>query len=292
MTKTISTLVEDIHEVINGNGGWDETVAKFLSEEVYNVSLARLSKPSEPRGYLSMSSLGTDCDRKLWYKINMTESAAPLPASAKLKFFYGDILEALILALAMAAGHTVTGMQDTMEINGIKGHRDAVIDGVTIDVKSASTFSMKKFDGNLREDDPFGYISQLSSYVYAAQDDPLVTDKDGGAFLVIDKTLGHLVLDYYNFREGGELDGKEEEVSRIREMVGQELPPERGHEDVPQSKTSPNRKLPTACSYCDFKAACWPAAKMYLYGNGPVWLSRVVKEPKVPEITDWKDNGS
>lgn len=289
--KTIDTLIEDIEAVINGNGGWDETVAKFLADEVYDVSLARLSKPSEPRGYLSMSSLGTDCDRKLWYKINMTENAAPLPASAKLKFFYGDMLEALIIALAMAAGHTVEGMQDEMEINGIKGHRDCVIDGVTIDVKSASTFGFAKFEKHeLRENDPFGYISQLSSYVYAAQDDPVVTDKDGGAFLVIDKTLGKLCLDYYDFREGGELDGKEEEIDRIRDMVGQELPPERGHEAVPQSKTSPNKKLSTACSYCDFKAACWPQARLFVYGNGPVWLTDVRTVPKVPEVENWKDN--
>jgi hypothetical protein len=43
-----------------------------------------------------------------------------------------------------------------------------VIDGVTVDVKSASKYGFEKFlKHNLREDDPFGYISQLSSYVYA-----------------------------------------------------------------------------------------------------------------------------
>ena len=71
-----------------------------------------------------------------------------------------------------------------LAVHGIKGHRDAVIDGITIDVKSASRYGMQKFkDISYRDDDPYGYISQLSSYVYAGKDDPLVTDKRRVPFL-------------------------------------------------------------------------------------------------------------
>jgi hypothetical protein len=157
---------------------------------------------------------------------------------------------------------------------------------MTVDVKSASPYSFKKFkEGNLRDQDPFGYISQLSSYVYAAKDDPLVTNKTHGAFLVIDKVNGHICLDMYDFTE--ELKTKEQEIEAIKVMVQQPTPPPRGFEDEPQSKTSPNRKLKMECSYCEFKKACWPGLKMFAYSHGPVYLTDIKKELKVEESEDW-----
>ena len=286
MTKTIDTLVTDMEEVIYGLKGWDYLVGQDMGARIAQLAKSRFDKPQEPRGYLSMSSLGTPCDRKLWYKINQTDTAIPLRANALLKFFYGDMIEELALSIAQQAGHTVEGQQDKMEAHGIKGSRDCVIDGMTVDVKSASPYSFKKFqEGNLREQDPFGYISQLSSYVYAAKDDPLVTNKTHGAFLVIDKVNGHICLDMYDFTE--EMKTKEEEITRIKEMVKTKTPPERGFEDVPQSKTSPNMKLGMECSYCEFKKACWPGLKMFAYSHGPTYLTKIKKPLKVDEVEDW-----
>jgi hypothetical protein len=286
MTKSIETLVEDMENVILGNNGWDFLLGQNMGATVATLAKARFDKPQEPRGYLSMSGLGTPCNRKLWYKINQTELAQPLRANALLKFFYGDMIEELALCIAQQAGHTVVGQQDRMEAHGIKGSRDCVIDGMTVDVKSASPYSFKKFqEGNLREQDPFGYISQLSSYVYAAKDDPLVTNKSHGAFLVIDKVNGHICLDVYDLTE--EMKTKEEEIRAIKEMVTQKVPPERSFEDEPQSKTSPNMKLKMECSYCEFKRACWPGLKLYAYSHGPVYLTKVVKELRVEESDDW-----
>ena len=286
MTKDISTLVADMEEVIYGLKGWDYLVGQDMGTRIAQLAKNRFDKPQEPRGYLSMSSLGTPCDRKLWYKINQTDNAIPLRANALLKFFYGDMIEELALSIAQQAGHTVTGQQDKMEAHGIKGSRDCVIDGMTVDVKSASPYSFKKFqEGNLREQDPFGYISQLSSYVYAAKDDPLVTNKTHGAFLVIDKVNGHICLDMYDFTE--EMKTKEEEIIRIKEMVKTKTPPERGFEDVPQSKTSPNMKLGMECSYCEFKKACWPGLKMFAYSHGPTYLTKIKKPLQVQEVEDW-----
>ena len=135
-----------------------------------------------------------------------------------LKFFYGDMIEELILSIVKVSGHDLGGQQDRMFINGLAGHRDAVIDGMTVDVKSASPYSFKKFaEGGLKDNDPFGYISQLSSYVYAAKDDPLVTDKTRGAFLVVDKVNGSICLDIHDFSE--ELENKEKEVDSVKNMV-------------------------------------------------------------------------
>lgn len=279
--KSITTLVQDIEATVQGLNGWDKLVGLRMADAIAKTAEARFSKPQTPRGYLSFSSIGSPCQRKLWYKINTPTEAEPISPSNLLKFFYGDMIEELVLSLAEVAGHSVEGKQTRMYINGLAGHRDAVIDGMTVDVKSASSNAFKKFkEGNLREDDPFGYISQLSSYVYAAKDDPLVTNKTHGAFLVVDKQHGDICLDVYDFSE--ELERKEKEVENIKVMVTKEIP-ERPFQPVPQSKTSPNTKLPSSCVFCDFKKQCWPESRRFIYAGRDEYLVDVVKEPNVPE---------
>jgi len=282
--KTIDTLVEDIESVIYGQGGWNKSIAEAMGKSIADTANKRFSKPQEPRGYLSLSSIGTPCKRKLWYKINKPGFGEPLDAKMLLKFFYGDMIEELILAMVDASGHELKGSQDRLNVHGIRGHRDAVIDGMTIDVKSCSPFAFKKFkDGDLRDNDPFGYISQLSSYVYAAKDDPLVTDKTRGAFLAIDKVNGEICLDVYDFTE--ELKTKEQEMLAAKDLVAGDIPTER-IPPVPASKSSPNTKLDKSCQFCEYKKACWPNLKMYQYSYGIEYLVHVEKPPKVPEVTD------
>lgn len=192
----------------------------------------------------------------------------------------GDLLEELLLFLAAEAGHDVQGQQDEVEINGVKGHRDAVIDGRIVDCKSASTYSFKKFASNgLRGDDPFGYLDQLGGYLFAAKDDPLVKEHDVASFLVVDKTLGNIVLDTYP-SNGVDYSSK---VEDLKVMVDQSEPPPRHYEDVPEGKSG-NRKLCTACSYCSYKRECWPDLRAFAYSTGPVFLTQVEKEPKVFEL--------
>ena len=279
--KKIDTLIKDMEDTILGLNGWDHLLSLKMGDRIGKAATLRFKAPQKPRGYLSFSSIGSPCKRKLWYKINEPGIARPLSPADLLKFFYGDMIEELILTIAESSGHTVKGQQDRMRINDLAGHRDAVIDGMTIDVKSASPFSFKKFvEGNLREDDPFGYISQLSSYVYAAKDDPLVTNKTHGAFLVVDKVNGSLCLDVYDFTP--ELEQKEKEVDQVKDMVKGEIP-DRGFDPVPQSKTSPNTKLHPSCGFCEFNKKCWPEARRFVYKTGDVLLVDVVTTPNVPE---------
>lgn len=282
--KDISTLVYDIEQVVKGLGGWTSAIGEVFGKDLAKVANDRFSNPPQPRSYLSLSSIGTPCDRKLWYKVNSSHLGEELSAESLGTFFYGDMIEALVIALAKASGHEVQGEQDTLEVHGIKGHRDCVIDGVTVDVKSASKYSFQKFASNsLRNDDPFGYISQLSSYVYAGKDDPLVTNKTKGAFLVVQKDRFKLCLDTYDFTQ--ELKQKEKEMERAKTLVKGSIPESR-LAPVPQSKTSPNEMLSMQCSYCEFSKICWPEARKFIYSTGPVYLTKVVKEPNVVEIIE------
>lgn len=228
-----------------------------------------------------MSNLGTPCPRSLWYKVNDADGGEALRGQTLFKFLYGDILEQLLISLAIASGHEVVGCQDTVSIAGIVGHRDCVIDGMVVDIKSASSRAFTKFkEHKLESDDPFGYLSQLSSYVYAAKDDPLVTNKTHGAFLAVNKENGEIVLDVYDLSSF--IDKKLEEVESLKVMAASSEPPPRAFEPVADGKSG-NMKLATNCSYCDRKFKCWPEVRTFIYSNGPRYLTRVVREPDVPE---------
>src|SRR6056297_2493491 len=284
MSKNINTLVQDIENELSNRGGWDQAITDYFLELMEDFAKTRMATPEEKeRGpTLRLSQMGTPCKRKLWYSINKPEEGEELQPNTLLKFKYGDIIEALVLSLAKATGHKVEGEQDVLYVEGIKGHRDAVIDGVTVDVKSASTYAFKKFaSGGLRDDDPFGYISQLSSYVLSGRDHEVESHPSVGAFLVIDKQNGTICLDMYDL--GPEIDGKIEEFKYIKEMVQQPEPPERTFSDEPDGKSG-NRKLCIQCSYCDYKSSCWPKLRTFLYSGKPRFLTEVHREPKVPEL--------
>ncbi len=277
---SIDTLVADLEKLlVNGVDGLPEDLLNEFGKSLSSTVATKL-QPQEVRGTLRMSNIGKPCQRQLWYEVNTPNDKEALSAAVKTKFLFGDILEDLLLFLCGVSGHTVSGRQDTQEISGIKGHRDCIIDGVLVDVKSASSYSFRKFESHLSpSEDSFGYITQLQSYLHAGQRDPLVTDKRRGAFLVIDKTLGHICLDFHEYKPYD----WESEYERRKEMVSLRTPPPRGFREVPEGKSG-NRKLGVECSYCPFKHSCYPNLRVFNYYNGPTFLTHVVREPNVPEV--------
>jgi len=283
MSKSIDTLVDDIYNLFTTPVEFAQSNVEIFGQKLA-IHIAHRISEERGRPTLRLSNIGKPCERELWYSINTPEWAEPLPPQARMKFLFGDILEELLLFLAKEAGHKVEGQQDEIEINGVKGHRDAIIDGRVVDVKSASSISYKKFaEHKLPDDDPFGYMAQLGAYVSGSRDDPKVVEKDIGSFLVIDKTLGHVTLDTYAVPEVdyGLV------VAQKRALLDGPVPP-RPYEDEPEGKSG-NRGLGTKCSYCSFKHKCWPNLRTFIYANGPTFLTHVERLPKVPEV-DAKGN--
>lgn len=275
--KHISSLVDDINALLVTPTEVDKDEAEEFGREVAEVVTTALKGDSGPPS-LRMSNLGTPCRRKLWYTVRAPQTAEPLPAHVRLKFLYGHLLESILLFFAKISGHEVRGRQDEVSIGGVKGHRDAVIERRTVDVKSATTHSFKKFkEHGLRDNDPFGYIDQVNAYRYAALKDGEDLD-DKVSFLAVDKQLGNLCLDTY---EANDTD-YEALVDELKEMVTGDKPPKRFYSDVPEGKSG-NRKLDVNCSYCPFKKTCWPDLRTFIYSNGPVFLTHVEREPNVPE---------
>jgi len=276
------TLKDDIEHTLRTGEGWTEEISEWVAKDAAKSLNRQFDRGGERKRTLRASNLGTPCERKLWYHVNSSTEPEPLPASTLNKFIFGDLAESYLLGLCKAAGHDVTGLQDTVDVGGIRGSRDCVIDGMLFDVKSASSNSFRKFaEGRLREDDPFGYISQLSTYLKGSQSDPLVTYKTKAGFLAIDKQFGHIAVDIYDLTE--ELDTKDKEVERKKEVVTWNEPPDRPYEHVPDGKSG-NMKLPTFCSYCEWRNTCWPGLRTFIYSHGPRYLTHVEYTPNVKEI--------
>lgn len=284
----ISTLIKDIHELVGkddraqgGAEGWfDSAIAKEFSGELGLRLVADLA-PRNKVPTLRLSQMGPKCQKQLWHSIHTPELSEPLPPSARIKFSYGHIIEALVIAMAKAAGHEVLGEQDELYVDGVTGHRDCVIDGCIVDVKSSSTLSFKKFkDKTIAENDSFGYLDQLDGYLVGSANDDLVRTKDTAYLLAVDKQLGHLTLYEHTLREASIR-------ARIRDykaIVALSRPPSCTCEQVPDG-LSGNIKLGTRASYSSFKHCCFPHLRTFLYSGGPRYLTKVVRLPKdVPEI--------
>lgn len=284
LLPSVDTLVEDIQALFTKphttNPEFVENFGRGLAQTVKD----RLEALPRENGYLRMSNLGRG-DRQLWYEINGDNAQKEqFNASTLIKFLYGDILEALLLFLAKEAGHEVTQEQAEVNLNGIKGHIDAIIDGVVVDCKSASTYAFQKFaNGTLRDDDAFGYYEQIAAYSKS------LGNRDG-AFLAIDKTLGHLALLKVPAEELEPLQ-IEARVEHLKEVVAPGSPlPERCYPDVPEGESG-NKVLGVNCSYCAHKFNCWSDAnggmglRTFLYAKGPRHFTTIEREPKVLEVT-------
>lgn len=278
----ITNLVSDIYDVVRHKDGWfNEQLATDFSREL-GLKLVETSKPRTEAPRLRLSQLGPQCPRALWHSIHTPELAEPFPPWALVKFTYGHILEALLISMAKSAGHEVLGEQDELTLDGVLGHRDCVLDGNVVDVKSCSSRQFQKYkDGSisLPGNDSFGYLDQLDGYVVASLDDPLVRNKSSGFILAIDKTLGHICLHEHHIRE----DSIRNRIRSYKEIVSRGISPGCTCGTVPDGKSG-NIKLDVRASYSGFKYCCNPRLRTFIYASGPVYLTKVVRKPDVMEV--------
>lgn len=278
MTKTIDTLVQDIYSLFDPektHTPCEDNLDEF-AENLKGILRTRLAEREKVGDPLRFSSLGKP-DRQIWYAAHPDGQEEKFSSQTFYKFLYGDVIEQLLLFLAKEAGHTVERAQEEIEVLGIKGHIDAIIDGVVVDVKSASPYGFKKFkDGTIHDDDPFGYIAQLSGYA------DVLTPNSPAAWLAMDKSSGAICVSKLS-SSIIEDNKPAPRIEHLKEVVAQPEPPERCYQPVADGKSG-NMKLPTACSYCSFKARCHPGLRTFIYSTGPRYLTTVAETPKVPEV--------
>tara|TARA_R110002020_G_scaffold150764_3_gene327615 strand:+ start:3225 stop:4088 length:864 start_codon:yes stop_codon:yes gene_type:complete len=285
--KNIDTLVEDIYDLFDLKN--KPSVSKTVADKILNQLGTEVQQHlheylyNKPKGKnnLRLSAIGKP-DRQLWYDMQEDKIEKQFSSSTRIKFLYGHILESLLLALTKLAGHTVTEEQKEVEIEGVVGHQDCRIDGILVDCKSASTSSFKKFNnGTLAEDDPFGYIAQISAYAEAHNDNE-------AAFFVIDKQNGHLTLLKLHSME---MINAEDRVKHLKKVLLEDTVPARCYSELPDG-ASGNYRLPVGCVYCSHKKLCWSDSnngqglRAFRYAKGVRYLTKIARIPDVQEVTN------
>jgi hypothetical protein len=283
--KTIETLVEDIYGLFNltpidmEEAEVDKHIDAFGEMLKIHIKDFLYEVPRD-RGNLRLSAIGNP-DRKLWYDVNKPLEQEELPPATRIKFLYGYILEELLLLCSIIAGHTVIDQQKEVVLEGVVGHQDSIIDGVLVDCKSASGPGFDKFKYNkLTEDDPFGYIAQVSAYAEA-------NNLDRAAFLAINKSTGEICLSQLHSMD---MINAKERIKHLKTMVTDSTVPDKCYSDLPDGKSG-NRKLAIGCVYCDHKRDCWSdtnggqGLRAFQYSQGKRYLTQVGKQPDVAEVT-------
>lgn len=277
---SIHTLVPDILGLLKTKGWLTETLQKELGDGVSNRIKSQFEREQTPS--LRLSQMGPRCNKALWHSIHTPGEAEALPPWAHNKFSLGHFQEAYGIVLCKAAGHKVEGEQHECELDGIKGHIDAVVDGCILDFKSCSSRQYLKYKtGSVRLEgnDTFGFLFQLDGYVTANRDNPLVEVKDKGYIFAMHKELGHVCL-YEHIARASSI---KQRIAECKEVVAASHPPLCTCETTPFG-TSGNIKLGTRASYDNFKWSCHPNLRCFLYSDGPVYLTKVVRLPDVTEV--------
>ena len=276
--KSITTLITDIYQVLEArDGNFSPEIVSDLSSGISSRLHGQLGeRPEGQKAALRLSAMGPKCPKALWYSIHHPELAEPLPPWVHAKFSFGHILEAFGIALCKAAGHTVTGEQDELWVDGVAGHRDAVVDGCIVDFKSCNSRSFETIKRKQMVNDPFlsSYLDQMDGYLVGSLEDPLVTVKDKGYIFAIDKTLGHMCLYEHCIRESS----IRERIGRSKWIVAQPSPPDCTCGVQPDGESG-NIRLDAKASYSNFKHSCFPHLRTFLYSEGPRYLTVVKRRP-------------
>ena len=206
------------------------------------------------------------------------------PYNNKMKYIFGDLIEALAVVILKSSGVNVNSTQKAVSYKSnkikIDGTYDIEIDNAIYDIKSASPYAFEHKFGegggfnSIAEDDAFGYLSQ--GYLYSESE-----KKKFGGWIVINKSTGEWLVtetptEDSKYRKDA-ITLAENNINALDEGE----PFRRCYDDVEETF----RKIPTrnkilgvVCSFCPYKFSCWGEKNLqYLpqqqsKGKSPKWV--------------------
>lgn len=282
--KSIDTLVEDIYAVMHPDSHthiYREELVHTLND-IGRALTQPLEKDEGRQYYVRPSNLGKGL-RWHYFSKKFPQLSEKFDGKQIMLFQAGHVQEAILLMYARLAGHSVTHQQAKVSLGELSGSCDCVIDGYLIDVKTTSDYSYKKFEqGNISLDnDPFGYIAQLSTYKQG-----LVAAGEkikGQGWLVYNKNNSKMCLHLIPDEELIDATAKHEAI--LKAYKAKKMPKELCKGAEPTEDTSGNKKMSFLCEYCPFKEKCWPDYRVFRYANKDTYFTEIKKQPRVQEVT-------
>ena len=293
MDITLDLVKDYLQRVSRG----EEKISPAILKEFKNSCADALEKQFDKQKWrLRMSGVGKPLCQQQLGKEGIEEE---LDYSTVMRFIFGDLIEAVAIAILKGAGVEVSDQQKRVstDIAGktISGSMDLKIKGLDgtkkiWDIKSASPYSFDRKFGNLggydslKKDDPFGYIAQGMMYEHADG------DKFGG-WIAINKSNGEwAICEVPSDTEEEKLEVLESVTRTVSMLDNIDTKFRKFPDIIEMHKTSGgevetgNRLMNSTCSLCGYKKHCWPDAVLHKkvagsnYRKAFVWYTKLVKE--------------
>jgi hypothetical protein len=220
-----------------------EKITAQIQQRIDSAIMA-IAETKPRRNYLGASSIGEECDRKLWYSYHVGSKIMD-PRVHRIMDF-GHFSESYIVAMLKAAGYEMfiedeNGKQFGFDDEEVAGNSDGVIiiDGVPhlFEAKSAND---KRFNEMVKvgveKSDPT-YFVQMQVYMK-------YLELTQALFFVINKNNGAIHMEIIKY-----------------EKIKADYAVNRGKEIIRSEEEEANRKYSSAaffkCKWCDYRSKCW-----------------------------------
>ena len=269
----------------SGNKTYSQSVIDQAYLKFKNSVTSQFMKNREPYPSHIYTTLVTKkCARQSAYTYHGFQGE-PLSDRVMINFFTGDIIELTILMLAELAGVKIESNNEhlTLEYGGqtLTNRPDGIFfDGkewFNVEIKKMSDYAYDSFE---REglDDSWGYETQQNIEIEAWRQNK--KDVSRTIFIGIKGLTGNFcekIIDY----KPELVKALFERIKKVKASTKDNLP-ERAYKpeiETYYKKPTGNLKLPIFCSYCSFKAKCWPDFKLeYTKSGNPVWRKPIENE--------------
>lgn len=277
----VDKIYEMLDEIPNSNTELkipDHLLKEFL-DGCGNAVMRQFTKREEKQS-IRLSAIGK-CLKQQAFTL-LGEKGEDLQPRSRFTFFFGDLIEEIVIFLAKMARVNIHSEQKEVVLDEIKGHIDGIVDiegnRYIFECKSMADFSFKEFKENGMSDD-WGYISQINAYMEALA--------INNAILVgINKNTGHMweqifkkddsivsciysnIQDLKGIQKNPELLNKLESISPIDETF--------------RNKKTGNKVLSVTCSYCKYKKSCFKGLTTAFKNGKPIFYVGDVNKNTVP----------
>ena len=289
MSLILAQVQGFLHQAIEGKAKVDP---KLIDEFVENVRAAvtrRLGEPNKSEFTLRASNVGRPtCQLQMEASGVKTD---PPAYSDIMRNMFGDLIESLAVLVLKSSGVDVRYTQIPVGLNiggiDLKGTYDIDIGGKIYDIKSCSKYAFThKFGPRggfmaIKNSDDFGYVGQ--GYLYAEAE-----KKPFGGWIAINKETGEWAVTEAPDEDTPYRKEAIDKADAAIRTIKTNAPFKRcfdDEEEIFNRKPTGNTMLGATCSWCSYKAACWPGvqlrpqAKSKAQSPKLVWYTKYVEEP-------------